>query len=59
MFGFRCGAGVVVLGISSFAGVACAQSDYPTKPVRMIVGFTPGSATDVIGRIFAQKFTEA
>ena len=33
-------------------------SGYPNKPVRMIVGFTPGSATDVTARIFAQKFSE-
>src|SRR6266705_3169925 len=32
---------------------------YPNKPVRMIVGFTPGSATDITARIFAQKFNEA
>lgn len=40
-----------------------AQSDavatYPNKPVRLVVGFTPGSATDVTARMFAQKFTEA
>ena len=32
--------------------------NYPNHPVRMIVGFTPGSSTDVAGRIFAQKFNE-
>ena len=33
-------------------------SAYPSKPVRIVVGFTPGSATDVTARIFAQKFGE-
>jgi tripartite-type tricarboxylate transporter receptor subunit TctC len=33
-------------------------SAYPNKPVRMIVGFTPGSATDVTARLFAQRFSE-
>jgi tripartite-type tricarboxylate transporter receptor subunit TctC len=33
-------------------------SAYPGKPVRIIVGFTPGSATDVTARIFAQRFSE-
>jgi tripartite-type tricarboxylate transporter receptor subunit TctC len=31
---------------------------YPDKPIRMVVGFTPGSATDISARIFAQKFSE-
>jgi tripartite-type tricarboxylate transporter receptor subunit TctC len=38
---------------------ASAQSSYPDKPVRFIVGFTAGSATDITARIFAQKFSEA
>src|SRR5262245_22673682 len=39
---------------------AHAQADaYPSKPVRLIVGFTPGSATDVTARILAQKLNEA
>src|SRR5262245_15825540 len=39
---------------------AHAQADaYPNKPVRLIVGFTPGSATDVTARLLAQKFSEA
>src|SRR5436190_21801208 len=36
-----------------------AQTAWPDKPVRLVVGFTPGSATDVTGRMFAQKFGEA
>jgi tripartite-type tricarboxylate transporter receptor subunit TctC len=35
------------------------SAPYPGKPVRMLVGFTPGSATDITARIFAQKFGEA
>jgi tripartite-type tricarboxylate transporter receptor subunit TctC len=44
-----------ILSIAS----ASAQSSYPDKPVRFIVGFTAGSATDITARIFAQKFSEA
>jgi len=40
-------------------GGALAQTNYPDKPVRILVGFTPGSATDITARIFAQKFSEA
>ena len=41
------------------AAPAAAQSQYPDKPVRFIVGFTAGSATDITARMFAQKFQEA
>jgi tripartite-type tricarboxylate transporter receptor subunit TctC len=39
------------------AGQALAQS-YPTKPVRLIISFTPGSSTDIIGRAVAAKLQE-
>ena len=40
------------------APAAMAQSDYPNKPVKLIVGFAPGGSTDIIARIVAQKLTE-
>jgi len=39
------------------AGPVSAQ-DFPTKPVRVIVSFTPGSATDIVGRIVTAKLAE-
>src|SRR4051812_12670036 len=40
------------------AGSAFAQT-YPDRAIRILVGFTPGSATDISGRMFAQKLGEA
>jgi tripartite-type tricarboxylate transporter receptor subunit TctC len=37
-------------------GIAHAQG-YPTKPIKLIVPFTPGGSQDVIGRLFAQKLS--
>ncbi len=32
---------------------------YPVKPIRLIVPFTPGGSNDLLGRVIAQKFTDA
>lgn len=36
---------------------AAAQEAYPTRPVKLVVGFPPGGPTDVIGRIIASNLT--
>jgi tripartite-type tricarboxylate transporter receptor subunit TctC len=48
---------IVALGVAAVP-VASAQ-DYPNKPVRLIVPYPPGGATDVIGRVLAQKLSIA
>lgn len=55
----RCiGAISLALVLASVASVAPAQDKWPSKPVRMIVPFTPGSASDVLGRIVGQRLSE-
>jgi tripartite-type tricarboxylate transporter receptor subunit TctC len=38
---------------------ANAQSAYPTRPIRMIVPYPPGGATDLMGRTAAERIAEA
>src|SRR5512139_3113616 len=47
-----------ILGVIAFAcGMAGAQQ-YPVKPVRVVIVFPPGGATDIVGRIAFQKVGE-
>lgn len=41
-----------------FAGTAIAQTVYPAKPLRLIVGFAAGGATDFLARIAAQQLAQ-
>ena len=40
-------------------GAAMAQADYPNKPLRVIVPFPPGGASDTLGRMVAQQLSNA
>jgi tripartite-type tricarboxylate transporter receptor subunit TctC len=46
---------VSLLGLAALvAPRALAQEAYPSRPIRLIIGFTPGAASDICGRIFAE-----
>ncbi len=49
----------VLASIMLLAGGWVQAQQYPSKPVRMIVPYPPGGATDVIGRIMGQRLSAA
>ena len=50
-------AGLSLLGICA-SGISHAQS-WPSKPIRIVVGFAPGGTTDAMARMVAQSLTES
>ena len=54
LIGLIVGAAVLASGASH----AQSTTDYPNKPVRLLVPFAPGGPADLIARIISQKFTE-
>ncbi|TMG76674.1 MAG: tripartite tricarboxylate transporter substrate binding protein [Betaproteobacteria bacterium] len=49
--------GIAAMALAAAASQASAQG-YPSKPVHVIISFTPGSSTDIVGRIVSQKLSE-
>jgi len=51
---------LAMIGALAFITAAAAQgqSDYPNRPIKLIVGFAAGGGTDVVARIMAQKMSE-
>lgn len=46
---------VVLFGLAGFDGFA---QDYPTKPIRLIIPFSPGGSNDILGRMIGAKLAE-
>lgn len=45
-------------GAAQDAGARSEASDFPSRPIRLLIGFTPGGASDVVARILAKKLAE-
>lgn len=50
--------GLLALALACSAVSGAVAQSYPAKPVRIVVAYPPGGATDVIARKLAQKLTE-
>ena len=48
---------ITIAGITLFTAGGIAAQTYPTKPIRIIVPFTPGGGSDFIGRFIAQRLS--
>src|SRR5690242_16888869 len=52
---------IVVTAIAALlaaASAAWAQADYPNRPVRLIVGFPPGSSADIAARVVGNRMSQ-
>ena len=44
--------------VATLGGAAKAQDNYPNRPVHIVVGFVPGSSTDLIARLMANSWSQ-
>ena len=49
---------ILVLALAFAPGSASAQQDFPSKPIRVLVGVAPGGATDILARVIGTKMGE-
>ena len=51
---------LAVISLNYFGLVlAAAEVEYPNRPIRIVVGFTPGGGNDIIARVVGQKLSES
>jgi tripartite-type tricarboxylate transporter receptor subunit TctC len=50
--------GFLILGAAACTAPGYAAEAYPSKPVRIVLGFPPGGATDLVARLMTPKYTE-
>jgi tripartite-type tricarboxylate transporter receptor subunit TctC len=49
---------LVLLSVVGLPATAFAEGDYPSRPVKIVVGFGPGSAADLTARVLAQRLSK-
>ena len=58
MISRRAALGLIGTGVSAFAIPRANAADYPSRPVRFLVGYPPGGATDILARLIGQRLSE-
>lgn len=48
---------IALVAASFMVGIASAQADYPSKPIKILVPFPPGGTSDVMGRMMAEPLS--
>ncbi|HEU5284067.1 MAG TPA: tripartite tricarboxylate transporter substrate binding protein [Burkholderiales bacterium] len=50
---------LLVAGVLALAPVCAAAQAFPTKPIRIVVPYTPGGTSDILARVIGQKMIDA
>lgn len=55
----RAAVGLIAMGFAALISTSGASAqDYPTRPVKWVVGYPPGGATDILARLIGQRLSE-